>query len=123
MAIKYEFLEELKNVFVDALEKAEQEAKNEQEYDALSDIVEDLLAYIPITLCQKDYFMRNVIRDRMATKDKNNSELVNKVMQYLHSQDAIYIGDYAIENIDECIDEIQIRDEIKAVSKIGENNE
>lgn len=106
MAIKYEFLDELKNVFVDALQKAEQEAKNEQEYDALADIVEDLLAYIPITLCQKDYFMRNVIRDRMATKDKNNSELVNKVMQYLYSQDAIYIGDYAIENIDECIEEL-----------------
>lgn len=116
----YKNLEILKDTFLEELRKAEQEATNEYEYDELADIVEDLLAYIPTTLCQKDYFMRSVIRDRMATKDQNNSELVNKVMRYIHSQDAIYIGDYAIENIDECIDEIETKEEIKTVCKKGE---
>lgn len=116
----YKNLENLKDIFLEELRKAEQEATNEYEYDALADIVEDLLAYIPFTLCQKDYFMRNVIRDRIADKDKNNSELVNKVMQYLHDEEAIYIGDYAIENIDECIDEIEAKEEIKKVCNKGE---
>lgn len=92
----------LKNELIKAIATAEKQATNEQQYQDLTDICVDLLDAIPITLLQKDYFPRQFIREKvneLDENDKDNTQKINQVMQYLYDQDAIYIGDYAIENI------------------------
>lgn len=101
--IKYDWLEEKANNFIEALKKAE--VVNESDFDAIGDIVEGLLYRIPTTICAKDYFMRKEIRNRLPKEKQDDTEFINRFMDYIYNQDAIYIGDYAIQNIDECCDE------------------
>ena len=109
--IKYDWLQEKANDFIESVQKAESQAKNESDFDEICNIVEDMFCGIPNTLCAKDYFMRDIIRNRTDESKQNDTEYINKLMQYIYSQDAIYIGDYAIENIDECIEELEQRGE------------
>lgn len=105
MSIKYEYLEELRNIFINALQEETKKADNEDDMEYLASIAEDTLCAIPVELIQKDYWTRNTIATRLPEENQQDTSFINGLMQYIYSQDAIYMGDYVIENIDECIDE------------------
>lgn len=105
--IKHENIAEMAQTFVNALQDATQKAKTEKDFDDLENIVIDLLSRIPVSIMHKDYFPRSAIRQRMEPDNQENTEFINKLMQYIYNEDAVYMGDYVIENIDDCIDELE----------------
>lgn len=105
MSMKYDYLEELKNNFITALQEATKRAKNEDDMEYLDAIAEETICEIPIELAQKDYWMRSAIKGKISEDKENDTEYINRFMRYIYSQDAVYIGDYAQENIEECYEE------------------
>lgn len=105
MSMKYDYLEELKNDFINALQDAVKHANNESDMDALDGIAEDAICEIPVELMQKDYWMRSAIIGRLPKKKQQDTKFINGLMRYIYNEDAVYMGDYVVENIDECIDE------------------
>lgn len=103
--MKYEYLEELKNNFITALQDAVKNANNEDDMDELDAIVEDAICEIPIEIIQKDYWTRSAIKSRMVDEKQQDTAYINRFMKYLYNEDAIYIGDYATQNVDECYEE------------------
>lgn len=105
MSIKYEYLEELRNSFIKVLQEETKKANNEDDMEYLASIAEDALCAIPVELIQKDYWTRNTIATRLPEEKQQDTSFINGLMKYIYNEDAIYFGDYVIENIDECIDE------------------
>ena len=108
MSMKYEYLEELKNNFITALQSAVKCADNEDDMDELDAIAEDTICELPIEIIQKDYWTRSAIKSRMVDivdEKQQDTNYINRFMKYLYNEDAIYIGDYATQNIDECYEE------------------
>lgn len=105
MSMKYEYLEELKNDFINALQDAVKKADNEDDMDELDAIAEDAICGLPIEIIQKDYWTRSAIKSRIADEKQQDTDFINRFTKYLYNEDAIYIGDYATQNIDECYEE------------------
>lgn len=105
MSMKYEYLEQLKNDFINALQDAVKRANNEDDMDALDGIAEEAICEIPVELMQKDYWMRSAIIGRLPEEKQQDTKFINGLMRYIYNQDAIYFGDYVVENLDDCIDE------------------
>lgn len=87
--INYDKLVELKDDFLNALQKETRKAITEKEMDELETIAEDALLGIPTNLIQKDFYKRSDIRTFLDDKDKDNTEYINDVMQYLFDIDTI----------------------------------
>lgn len=105
MSMKYDYLEELKNNFITALQDAVKHANNESDMDMLDGIAEDTICEIPIELMAKDYWCRSAIIGRLPEEKQQDTKFINGLMRYIYNEDAVYMGDYVIENVDECIDE------------------
>lgn len=105
MTMKYEYLEELKNNFINALQDATKKATNEDDMNALDSIAEDLVCEIPTELMQKDYWTRSAIIGRLPEEKQQDTQFINGLMKYIYNEDAVYMGDYVVKNIDECFDE------------------
>ena len=103
--MKYEYLEQLKNNFIDALQEETKNATNESDIVELTTLVEDAICKMPIELIQKDYWTRKAIKHRLPEEKQNDKNFINGLMKYIYNQDAIYIGDYVVDNIQECIEE------------------
>ena len=111
MSMKYEYLEELKNDFIKALQAETQKATNEDDMDELSSIAEDLVSGIPVELMMKDYWTRSAIKNyvmKVDAPDKmGDTQYITRYMRYIYSEDAVYFGDYVNENLIETYKEFE----------------
>lgn len=111
MSMKYEYLEELRNDFIKALQAETRKATNEDDMDELSSITEDLVSGIPVELMIKDYWTRSAIKNyvlKVDAPDKmDDTPYITRYMRYLYSENAIYFGDYVNDNLIECYEEFE----------------
>lgn len=81
--------------------------KTEDEAGELEEIVIDLLDAIPITIVQKDYCTRTFIRGFLPKEKREDTELVNKLMQKCYDKDIVYLYDLDFcSNMEKIIEEI-----------------
>lgn len=87
--MKYDDLRELSHKLLDSLQEEVKYAKNEDDFDELEQIAEDLLLGIPTNLIQKDFYKRSDIRTYLDDKDKQDTRKIDKAMARLYDLDTI----------------------------------
>lgn len=100
-------LQMLVDEIIKRLKTQAENIKTEDEADELEEIVVDLLDAIPITIVQKDYCTRTFIRGFLPKEKREDTELVNKLMQKCYDKDMIYLYDLDFSsNVENIIKEI-----------------
>lgn len=103
MSMKYEYLEELKNDFIKALQTETQKATNEDDMSDLEDIAEDILNMIPMELLQSDYITRTTIAGYI---DGENTQKINKFMQKVCDDCVFHLDDEDVcDRLESCVNE------------------
>ena len=93
MSMKYEYLEQLKRNFIEALQAETAKATNEDDFSDLEDIAEDVLNMIPTELLQSDYITRTTIAGYI---DPENTQEINQFMQKVSDDCVFHLDDETV---------------------------
>lgn len=91
--IRYEELNSLRVAFTDALQRAAQEAKTEDEFAWIESVATDTLSAMPPTILSKDYIERGTIATYLNKEDRQNTKKINAFMMQIYADDLFHMND------------------------------
>jgi hypothetical protein len=91
--IRHEELHNLRVAFTDALKKAAQEAKTEDEFAWIESVATDTLTAMPPTILSKDYIERGTIATYLNEEDRQNTKKINAFMMQIYKDDLFHMND------------------------------
>lgn len=91
--IRYEELNNLRVAFTDALQKAAQEAKTEDEFAWIESVATDAMMAMPPTILSKDYIERGTIATYLEGKDRQDTKKINEFMMQIYRDDLFHMND------------------------------
>ena len=101
--MKYDWLENKVADLVRDIKFAVERADNEDDFERLTDILEDLVGGIPRQVLLIDYWTRYGIVNRMRPQKRRDTKYINQLMEYLYSNDTICFDEEIVDYINQDI--------------------